>query len=81
MISKQTFYPSAVSVVLRHSRLCAGESRHPRAEAGVRSRRLPILGWLHSRPRESRVLPETGHVRSQRRMPISIRAKRGRFGR
>ena len=64
------------SVALRDNRLCAGESRHPRAEGRVRARRLQTLRWLHSRPHQGRAVPEAEQVRSQRRVPIGVRTKR-----
>jgi len=80
VISKIRLPIHALAVLLCATTASAQENRGTPEQGGVRSRRLPLLRWLHSRSRESRILPETEHVRSQRRMPIGIRTKRRPFG-
>ena len=77
MISKfDGFLSECWQCCLRNNRLAQENRGTPGAEGGVRSRRIPLLQRLHSRSRRGRALPETEHVRSQRRMPIGFRAKR-----
>src|SRR6185295_1188591 len=77
----QTSCSSTGGVAVRDNRLCTGESRHPGAESGVYPRRLPPLRWLRSRRRRRRTMPEAERVRTQRRVPIGVRAKRKRCAR
>ena len=74
-------YRSGGNFPLRNKCLCAGKSRHPRAEGRVCARRLQALRWLHSRPYQGRAVPEAEQARSQRCLPIGFRTKRRPGGR
>jgi hypothetical protein len=80
VFENQTSCSGAGNVALRDNRLGTGESRHPGAASGLCSRRLPPLRWLYSRSCQGRAMPETERIRSQRRVPIGVPAKRQRCG-
>ena len=77
MISKIRLPIQALAVLLCATTASAQENRgtpEQRAACAPDAFRF-CVGYIPD-PTESRILPETEHVRSQRRMPIGIRTKR-----